>query len=231
MKKLIFLYIFALSGLAFIQTGCNNEAPKTDTAKTNAPVAQDSLKTLLQVKKMEIKALTMLQPGYYDSALVRYNQCLAYLNTQLATANNKGLYLLSAEYIQINEDMGTIYDSIHQPKNAIKCAFECVKWARLVHDYPQQIKLDMAAAEKLKNFAATTNDAATRESTFREAEQYAIAAVSVIDSISTNDMEDLRYKDYQLTSKIFAQAGDKKQALTYDKKYRDTYFKIYGKRP
>ena len=127
--------------------------------------------------------------------------------------------------------MGTIYDSIHQQGNVIKCAFECVKWARLVHDYPQQIKLDMATAEKLKNFAATTNDAVKRESTFREAEQYAVAAVRVIDSIKTNDMEDSRYQDYQLTSKIYALAGDKKQAAAYDKKYKDTYFKIYQKQP
>jgi tetratricopeptide (TPR) repeat protein len=233
MKKLFPYRLFIVLALITLQTACNQQEQKAgDTKPAIAAVRVDTLKIYLHAKEMGVKAFTMVQPGYYDSALARYNNCLAYLNKALQDNNNKGIYLYATEIIEINQGTEAIYDSIHQPGNAISSAIECLKWAKLVQDNMLQIKLDMHVVAKLKDMAkATTNDTAKKGSLGREALQYAIAGGHVIDSLKTNDMDNLRYEDFHLTSKIYTALGNREQARIYDKKYRDTYFKIYNKQP
>jgi hypothetical protein len=232
MKKIVLVRLVMAFTLLAMQTACSDQDKKTNDTKTIAAAPVDTLKIYLEAKKMGIKAFSMLQPGYYDSSVARYNNCITYLNKALQSNNNKGLYLYAAEFIEVNQGLEAIYDSLNQPENAVRNAMECVKWARLLHDYSQQIKFDINVAGKLNTLAkSTTTDTAKKGSLGREALQYAIAGGRVIDSLRTNDMEDLRYEDFQLTSKIYSTLGNKEEAHIYDKKYRDVYSKIYGKQP
>lgn len=226
------LNLLSIAALITLLGSCTSTEQKTDATKTVAAPLKDSLKIYLEAMKMSTKAYTMIRPGYYDSALARYNQCLAYLNKTLQDDNNKGLSLYSNVLIQANEGMEAIYDSIKQPDNSVKCALECVKWAKLTHDYQQQIKLEIHIAEKLKNYGAmSASDTAKKGSYGRQALQYALAATKVIDSLNMHDMDDSKYEDFRITSKIYALLGNKEQAHIYDKKYRDLYYSIFKKQP
>jgi len=233
MKKSFNLTLGILAAIVLLQTGCNN--PNQKKAENNQPAVvrpQDSLKAYIEASKMEANAFTIFQRGNYDSALARYNKCLDYLNGVLSATNNKGLYLFEGEYVGINQSKEAIYDSIRQPESAMKCALECVTWSKRIRDCAMQIKFDLHVSDKWENMAmAVTADTVKKGTYLRQGLLYSVAIVRVIDSLKTNDMDDSRYESFQLTSKIYALLGDKKQAQLYDKKYRDVYFSIYKQQP
>jgi hypothetical protein len=233
MKKSLSLAFGILAALVLLQTGCNNSNEKK--ADNNQPAIirpQDSLKAYIEVSKMEANAYTVFQQRNYDSALARYNKCLDYLNAILSANNNKGLYLFEGEYVSISQSKEAIYDSIKQPENAMKCALECVSWAKRIRDCAMQIKFDLHLSDKLRKRTITlSNDTTKRGAYLRQALFYSTDAAHIIDSLKTNDMDDSRYESFHQTSKIYALLGDKKQAQLYDKKYRDVYFNIYKQQP
>lgn len=222
-----------LAVFALLHTGCNHsDEKKTDNNQTAVIRPQDSLKAYIEVSKMEANAFTVFQQGEYDSALVRYNKCLDYLNGILHANNNKGLYLYEAKYVEIYQSKEAIYDSIKQPEKAMKCALECIAWTKRIHDCTMQIKFDLHISDKWKNMAMTiTNDTAKSGAYLRQALYYSTDVARVIDSLRTNDMDDSRYESFHQTAKIYALLGDKRQAQLYDKKYRQVYFSIYKQQP
>lgn len=232
MKKIFLTAFGTLATLVILQTGCNNSGEQK-ASNVKPVVPQDTLKTYIEALKMETKAFTLIQPIYYDSALTRYNKCLQYLNQALADNNNKGMYLFENIFVEINQGMEAVYDSINQPENSIKCALQCVYWAKRVHDNTMQIKFDLHVADKLKTVASQTsgNDTAKKGTLLRQALLYSTAGVRAIDSLKNNDMDDVKYDGFHLTSKIYYLMGDKKQAQVCDKKYRDLYFRIFNKQP
>jgi hypothetical protein len=236
MKKQVIKNLLALAALLALQSGCSTSEEKTDNSATETTAAKahwkDTLKIYLDARKMEMNASSLAQAGVYDSALSRYNKCISFLNSALSDNNNQGLILLGGVIIEVNESKEVIYDSLHQPENSINCILEYLKWAKTIHNYSLQISSDTKVAGKLKNRAASiTNDTAKKGSLLRQALQYALAGARVIDSLKTNDMDDLRYAAFHTISKVYGAAGDKNQAGIYDKKYRDLYFKIYRRRP
>lgn len=232
MRKIQAKSIILLGVLLAMQTGCGSHETKTETAKSTTVNPADTLKIFLQVKKMEIRAYTLMQAGAYDSALSQLDRCISFIDTSLKENNHKGLDLLGSEIAEMNETKESIYDSLKQPENGVKCMLQTVKWAELTKNYVLQITSDMKIAVILKNMAANTNgDTAKKGTLGREAIHYSMAGAGVIDSLKTNDMDDLRYKAFHLTSKIYDFLGDKKQARAYDKKYKDVYFKIYNQTP
>lgn len=233
MKKSALKNIFAIAAMLALQTGCNSNQQKTDTVKPPEAVnPRDTLKIYLQARKMEMKAYALVQARSYDSALLQYQKCISFLDTALVHGNQAGLNLYGGEIIESNEGMEPIYDYLNQPENSIKCTRECLKWAKLTRTISLQVTSNIKIANKLKVMAENANaDTAKKGSLCRQALQYALAGARVIDSLKTNDMDDLRYDAFHTVSKIYALSGDEKQARLYDKKYRDVYFKIYKRQP
>lgn len=236
MKKQVIKNIFAFAVLLAVQTGCNSSEQKTDNTPTvtsaPAPRLHDTLKIYLQVQKMESEVSSLVKAGAYQAAINHYDTCLSILNKTLKENNNKGIYLFSTGITDINQAKAALYDSLHQPEKSIGSILECLKCTKLTGDHILQIKFDIVTADKLRALAAgTTGDTAKKGSLCREALRYALAGAKVIDSLKTNDMDDMRYTAFHSASKICNVMGDKTQARLYDKKYRDIYFKIYKQMP
>ena len=233
MKKAIFKIILAPAAILALQAGCNAPEQKPDAVKPPEIVNyRDTLKIYLQVRKMEMKAYNYMQARSYDSALLQYQKCISVLNTALEQGNRRGLTLYAGEIIESNESMEPIYDYLNQPENSINCTRECLKWAKLSGTVSLQITSNIKIANKLKVMAENiTTDTAKKGSLCRLALQYALAGARVIDSLKTNDMDDLRYDAFHSISKIYAVSGNKKQAELYDKKYKEVYFNIYKRQP
>lgn len=230
MKKLAILYTMLLGATIALQTSCGSNTQQQN-AQTVPDNPLDTLKTYLETMKMEVEANSFTVSHSYDSALKQYDQCLAFLNKSMQQAKNRGLNFYANAMTGVYMSEQDIYDSLHQAEKSLNCTLQILKWDKVSQNHAQEVMSDINAAYKLKNMALLANDTAQEKALGRKALYYALAGAKVIDSLRTNDMDDLRYKDFQMTSQVYDLLGNKKQAEEYNSKYKNVYYNIYKKMP
>jgi tetratricopeptide (TPR) repeat protein len=215
MKRHSLRSLIVLLVLILIQTGCN---PQSNTNE-----GQEKNKEVLTLKK---RAEFLRHEGDIDSAISYYRKSLAlcYIIEKESTPNKDTT--ATKRIAQLNNNIGYVYDSLHNFDSATKYLVESIKWARL-SNIPNLIISDEWLIGFIYYNAGNkcTQGSSERKKFYSTGVIYMRTAIRNLDSLCLPQkkitQDEIRLSAYAANKIMYKELGDSDNTKFYRNKYME----------